>query len=105
METKMPAFPIRSANQLSEFLNPVTPEMATEIIAQANAVEDGTAYAAVYYWTTPAKTKRHAMLIMVTLQIEDDLFAYVHTDEYHPRKDGKADLIYKTDYIAKSYEV
>ena len=101
----MPAFPIRSANQLSEFINPVTPEMATEIIAQANAVEDGTAFAAVYYWTNAEKTKRASILIRVSLELADNLFAYVHTDEYHPRKDGKADLVYKTDYIAKSYEV
>lgn len=101
----MPAFPIQSANQLADFINPVTPEMAAEIVAQANSVEDGTAYAAVYYWTNAAKTKRHAMLIMLTLEIDEFMFAYVHTDEYHPRKQGKADLIYKTDYVAKSYEV
>lgn len=101
----MPMFPIKSSGQLADFINPVTPEMATEILAQANAVEDGTAYAAVYYWTSPAKTKRASMLIMITLELSDELFAYVRTDEYHPRKDGKADLIYKTDYIAKSYEI
>lgn len=100
----MPAFPIRSTNDLSDFINPVTPQMATEIIAQASAVEDGIAYAAVYYWTSPAKTKRASLLIRVSLELADNLFAYVHTNEYHPRKDGKADLVYKTDYIAKDYE-
>lgn len=95
----MPAFPIKSTAQLADFLIPVTPEMATEIIAQANAVEDGTAYAAVYYWTNASKSKRASMIIMVTLQMEDGLFAYVHTDEYHPRTQGKADLIYKTDTV------
>jgi hypothetical protein len=100
----MPMFPIRSANQLAEFLNPVTPEMATEIIAQANANEDGTAYVGVYYWTgSPDKRKRASIMLLVTLEMEDDLFAYVRTDEYHPRRDGKADLIYKTDYFTPDF--
>lgn len=95
----MPAFPIRSTDELANFLTPVTPEMATEIIAKADAANDGTAYAAIYYWNK-ARTKRESMLVMVTLEMGSDLFAYVRTGEYHPRKDGKADLIYKTEYVA-----
>lgn len=95
----MPSFPISSTQQLADFLIPVTPEMATEIIAQASAVEDGTAYAAVYYYggSDESKRIRRNILIMVTLEFASNCFAYVRTDEYHPRKQGKADLVYKTD--------
>jgi hypothetical protein len=96
----MPAFPIRSTQQLAEFVIPVTSEMATEIIAKANEAEDGIVYAAVYYFTgTPEKKKRSSILLMINLEFADNCLAYVHMDEYHPRKDGKADLIYKTEHF------
>ena len=98
----MPSFPIRSAQQLADYLIPVTPEMATEIITQANVANDGTAYAAVYYITENRETrkrKRASILIMVTLEMTESTLAYVRTDEYHPRSQGKAELIYKTETV------
>ena len=101
----MPSFPIRSALQLADYLIPVTPEMATEIITQANIANDGTAYAAVYYTVENRETgkrKRASILIMVSLEMTEDCFACVRTGDYHPRTDGKADLIYKTDHVIKN---
>jgi hypothetical protein len=100
METKMPAFPIKSVNQLADYLYPVTPEIAAKIAEQANSVEDGICYAAVYYFTgTPENKKRASMLIVFYLETADDRYAYVITDEYHPRKNGKAELEFRTDYL------
>ena len=100
----MTSFMIKSTAQLADFLIPVTPEMAAEIITQANATNDGIAYAAVYYITEnreTAKRRRASILIMVSLEMTEDYFACVRTGDYHPRINGKADLIYKTDHIIK----
>ena len=100
----MPSFPIRSAQQLADFLIPVTPEMATEIIRQANTANDGIAYVAVYYTAENRETgkrKRASILVMVSLEMTEDCFACVRTGDYRPRINGKADLIYKTDHVIK----
>ena len=100
----MPSFSIRSAQQLADYLIPVTPEMAAEIITQANAANDGIAYAAVYYTVENRETgkrKRASVLVMVSLELTEDCFACVRTGDYHPRTEGKADLVYKTDRVIK----
>jgi hypothetical protein len=94
----MATMPLKSVNQIADFMIPVTPEMATEIAARANAANDGAASAAIYYYTG-TETNRRRSAIRLTLFLEMDvpgLFGMLYTAEYHPRKDGPADLIYKT---------
>jgi hypothetical protein len=94
----MATFPVKSANQIADFMIPVTPEMAAEIAAKANAANDGTVSAAVYY--TGPNGKRTAILLSLFLEFDvPDVFGFLYTDEYHPRKNGKADLTYQTDYV------
>lgn len=94
----MPAFPVKSAQQLADFLIPVTPEIATQIIEHAGKANDGMCFAAVYYFGgTSAKPKRRSIALEVSLDLSDnDLFAYVVTGDYHPRT-RKADITFKSD--------
>lgn len=95
----MPAFTIKDTNQLADWLIPVTPEMAAEIVATANKANDGNVHAVVYYYggASPEKRIRRNILINLTLEFDSGFLAYVVTGDYHPRKNGVADLIYKTD--------
>jgi hypothetical protein len=95
----MPSFSIRTVQDLSDFLNPVTPAMANEIIAEATANEDGETTAAIYF--TSVTGKRVSILLIVGLiNHDDDYLAQVWTGEYHPRKDGKASLIFNSSYVS-----
>jgi hypothetical protein len=91
----MPSFAIDGYADLAEFLIPVTDDMARQIVTAALASETGYASAAVYYKTGNRDNPRSAS-IRIGVSTEDG-YMYVITGDYRPRKDGKADMVFKTD--------
>ena len=93
----MATLPITSAADLAAFIIPMTEAMATEIVDAATSRENGYSSAAIYW--TDNDGKRQSILVSVSSDGgrysngETYMFAYV--GEYHPRKDGKAEFIYK----------
>jgi hypothetical protein len=85
----MAIFAFDSAFQLADFIIPMTIYMANEVVRAAQSRENGHSSAAIYY---DSKGKRQSVLVSVTIE-DGIMFAYV--DEYHPRKDGMAEFIYK----------
>lgn len=91
-------FYVEGAAQLADFVKPITTEIAENMIAALNASEpDGFAkgyalYAAVY-WTPEGSKKRGATAVWLFRDALTD-HIYVGLDDYHPRKDGKAQKIY-----------
>jgi hypothetical protein len=100
----MPSFNIDGPKQLASFFHGMTVEQGIKLYEAADASEttERRATAALRFNTESAsgKTKRTAILIGVHVN-DSDGTAYVWTDEYHPRKDGKADMVFETDYVYK----
>jgi hypothetical protein len=90
-------FPIKSASDLADFIIPVTEEMANEIVNAAISRENGYSSAAIYY--TDDTGKRQSILISVSVDggrySNGETYMFAYCGEYHPRKDGKAEFIYK----------
>lgn len=92
----MATFPIKSAADLADFIIPMTLEMATEIVEAATSRENGYSSAAIYY---DENGKRQSVLVTVSVdggQYSDSShYMFAYCGEYHPRKDGIAEFIYK----------
>jgi hypothetical protein len=96
----MPSFTIKSSDRLAQNFHGMTDEMAGEMWAFARALESGTSYTALRYTVSRnGKTHKAATLIVLTIDGDDSEWARIITDEYHPRKQGKADLDFQTDYV------
>ena len=85
----MATFPFKTAFDLADFVIPMTVGQANEVVRAAESRENGYSSAAIYY---ESRGKRQSILVSVTIQ-DGYMFGYV--GEYHPRKDGAAEFIYK----------
>lgn len=101
----MPSFAAQTPGTISDFIIPVTPEMAQELWATAMSREDGESTLAVYYNVQNrdnGKVKRGSSLVRLVLD-DDAQMGYCWLSEYHPRKDGLADTVVKTDQTIMGY--
>lgn len=97
----MPSYTVPNALKLASFFHGMTPDMATKLYELADERGPGAfASAALRFDTVSAsgKTKRTAMVIYLSIN-DSDGSAVANTDEYHPRKNGPADMIFETDYV------
>ena len=93
----MPSFAITSAEQLADFVIPLTQEMAVEVITYAQS-HDNACCAAVYYLSgNRDKPRRESLLVTVLLEADGKPFGFCYLTEYHPRSQGRAHLIYRTE--------
>jgi hypothetical protein len=85
----MATFPFDNAMRLADIVIPMSVGQANEVVRAAESRENGFSSAAIYY---DSKGKR--LSILVTVSIEDG-HMYGYVGEYHPRKDGVAEFVYK----------
>lgn len=101
----MPSFAITDAQALANFLYPVTEKMAEEVISLAGSRVSGEADMAVYYHahtSTPDKPRKLSVRVIVRmLEGNNNYLAHVWTDDYRPRKDGAADLVFQSKWQEK----
>lgn len=99
----MPSFNVDGPSKLHTFFHGMTAEQAKELYEAADAngaTHRATAALRYDVQSASGNTKRVAMLVGIHVN-DSDGSAYVYTDEYHPRKDGKADMVFETDYVYK----
>ena len=93
----MPSFTVKDSELLASFFHGMTDEMAGQI--WRNAKSTGQTYAALRYKISRnGKLRSAAMTLVLTIDKDDETYALVHTDEYHPRKNGKADMEFVLDW-------
>lgn len=98
----MPSFSTRDTELLEEYFHGMTGEMAGLIWQHAKVT--GQTYAALYYKVNRnGKVRPASMTIVLTVDKDTlndpDTWARVVTGEYHPRKDGKADMVFHTEWV------
>jgi hypothetical protein len=99
----MPSFSIKDSQTIADFIIPMTKELADQLWTAAKASDDGNASMAVYYNLQNrdnGSVKRSSSLVIVAIS---DAMAMCYLTEYHPRTDGKADIIVKTDQTIMGY--
>lgn len=93
----MPSFMVKNPLDISDFMIPVTPEQAVTMTDWVVKKEingelgSGRGYFAVWGPDMYGKTCVISLRISPT-HFEGKWWYHVVTDEYHPRKDGKADI-------------
>lgn len=92
----MASFFFDSSAKLAELVVPCDESNAEEIVSTALANADGWVSAAFYYKTKAGKPANCVLYITMN---DDQPGGFCNIMDYHPRKDGKAALIYKTDVI------
>lgn len=85
----MPSFPVHSASELAAIVVPLSEAGATEIFDALGTSES--IYAAVYGKGSDGKDGKWS--IAITHYSE---FWLVQLEEYHPRKNGKAEIIVRS---------
>lgn len=93
----MPSFYVTESKTIADFLNAVTEEAAQELWNLATV--NGKADLAAYYTRRTESGKEVKLAIRVYLRIESDGHAFVSTDDYRPRKDGKADITSMSGWV------
>jgi hypothetical protein len=96
----MPAFTVKSTDRLAQYFHGMTDHMANQMWTMARSFDYRESRTALRY-TIARNGKNHpaSMLIVLCIDRDDDNTARIITDEYHPRRQGKADLDFRTDYI------
>lgn len=91
-------FPFDSAAMLAEIVVPMTEAQAIEVLNAAFSRETGYSSCAIY-WTDDKTGKPIKTLVSVSIEggnmSDGSTYMYAFVGEYRPRKDGKAEFIYK----------
>lgn len=98
----MPSFNVDGPDKLASFFHGMTDEQSKSLYDSADGSTDHRATAALRYDVENSNGKIKRVAVIVGIHVNDsDGSAYVWTDEYHPRKDGPADMVFETDYVYK----
>jgi hypothetical protein len=91
----MPSFTVKNSDQLSSYITPLSLEDAATLMTMAfdASATDGQVYAAVYGPGNDGKPTKSALYVKAEMTDVGWLYAVV-LEEYHPRKDGKAQIVF-----------
>jgi hypothetical protein len=95
----MPSFMVDSATQLAEYVTPLTEADAVTMTDWCVKKEingqpgDGRGYFAIYGPDNDGKSGKWALYITPDF-LNGKWLYFVIMEEYHPRKDGKADIVF-----------
>jgi anti-sigma-K factor RskA len=96
----MVALSVNGIEQLASFFHGLSEDDARTLWRAAVKAEHKSATAAVYFTVTRnAKNKRTSFVIQLTVDESDTNHGFAVTDDYRPRKDGKADFVIQSDYV------
>jgi hypothetical protein len=98
----MPSFTIKTSKTLADYVYPMTEDLATLLWKTCFERANMVASMAIRYTVENRETgKQHKSATRVTLcGDDDDQIVICYIEEYHPRKDGKADIeVNRYEYV------